>query len=71
MDNKFYASIFPQNILVHFIRTEIIFLKDITIGICNGDKMCFFFCAVVLGVIKLYFHKFISSKTKADFLFVS
>jgi len=40
MDNTFSASIFPQNVLVNFICTEIIFLKDVPFGICNGDKMC-------------------------------
>jgi hypothetical protein len=41
MDNTLAALIFPQNALVHFFYTEIICLKDVPIGICNGDKVSF------------------------------
>jgi hypothetical protein len=41
MHNIFSAFIFPQNVLVHFFCTEIIYLKDVPIGICNGDKVSF------------------------------
>jgi hypothetical protein len=56
MDNTFSASIFPRTVLVNFICTEIIFVKDVQFGICSGDIM--FPCEVAtesLNYISIHF----------------